>query len=227
MVRKEVIGLATLYLGDNKLLQDVSGVGYSRATSAIVTDPPYGIDYVQMPSRRKMPNGTYKVTGNALGAVIGDTQPFNPAPWLDYAEVLMWGANHYAHMLPPAMGRWLVWDKRGDIIPQRNQADCELAWVKKYGAARVYRHIWDGMVKDSERGESRVHPTQKPVAVMAWCLQFITSQLIIDPFMGSGSTGVAAVTERRQFVGVEIDPVYFDAACKRIEAAQRQQDMFR
>ena len=89
----------------------------------------------------------------------------------------------------------------------------------------MFRHHWDGMMRDSERGVPRVHPTQKPVAVMSWCLGFAPGS-VLDPFMGSGTTGVACMNLGRKFIGIEIEPKYFDISCERIENAQRQMRMF-
>ena len=130
---------------------------------------------------------------------------------------ILWGGNYFG--LPPA-SKWLVWDK----INSGDFADCELAWTNLPGAVRMIKHMWNGMLRDGEeRGQQRVHPTQKPVAVMAWCIeQAVYPATILDPFMGSGSTGVAAVRMGRQFIGIERERKYFEIACKRIEDAQRQ-----
>lgn len=102
-----------------------------------------------------------------------------------------------------------------------------MAWTNKKGVARVFRHQWDGMMRASERGVARVHPTQKPVELMKWCLQQIPdAKAILDPYMGSGTTGVASVIMGRQFIGIELDPGYFDVACKRIMEALKSPDMF-
>ncbi len=91
----------------------------------------------------------------------------------------------------------------------------------------MFRHIWDGMVRDSERGVKRVHPTQKPIALMEWCLKFMPkSELIYDPYMGSGTTGVACVRAGRAFIGCELEEEYFDAACERIRKELDSPDMF-
>jgi hypothetical protein len=131
----------------------------------------------------------------------------------------IWGGNFFGL---PAAPKWLVWDKlnSGDF------ADAELAWTNAAGAVRVVRHMWNGMLRDSERGTPRVHPTQKPVAVMKWCIEQIGQpETILDPFMGSGTTGVAAVQLGRKFIGIEIEPKYFDIACRRIDDAQRQKPL--
>jgi len=160
-------------------------------------------------------------------AISGDEEPFDPKPFLEIAPVtVLFGANHYADKLPPA-SKWLVWDKRKGFT-RNDFADCELAWTNKGGVARLINHYWNGMMRDSERGIPRVHPTQKPIAVMEWVLREVTEdgQVILDPFMGSGTTGVAAVKLGRKFIGIEIEPKYFDIACRRISDALKQPDMF-
>lgn len=195
--------------------------------SACVTDPPYGVPImVDMDFERK---GKKKKAGRATEGkkfkeVIGNDEPFDPTPFMHFKEIIMWGANHFANRLPHN-GRWLIWDKRCGLIPERNQADGEMAWCNEYGAARIFRHVWDGMVRDSERGIKRVHPTQKPVALMEWCLKYVNAQWIYDPFMGSGSTALAAVRAGKPFIGCELDEEYFDAACKRVQDAIDSPDM--
>lgn len=218
-MEKIIIGNATLYHADClEVLPLLSGV------DALVSDPPYGV-----PINTKFNLGTKgdrAADGKDFAPVHGNDAPFDPSPFLNFPTVILWGANHYAHRLPHN-GRWLVWDKRCGVTPERTQADGEMAWVSEYGAARFFRHVWDGMIKDSEKGEARVHPTQKPVVLMKWCLQFAPkAQVILDPFMGSGTTGVAVVEEGRRFIGVEYSREYFDQACKRIEAAQQQGRLF-
>jgi site-specific DNA-methyltransferase (adenine-specific)/modification methylase len=138
----------------------------------------------------------------------------------------MWGGNHFADKLATS-ACWFIWDKRAASGHTNDFADCEIAWTNLKGVARVFRHHWDGMMKASERGEPRVHPTQKPIAVMQWCIeQAGMPETILDPFMGSGTTGVAAMRLGRTFIGIEREPKYFDIACRRIEDAQRQVSLF-
>jgi site-specific DNA-methyltransferase (adenine-specific) len=194
----------TLYLGDcREILPTLGG------DMACISDPPYGIAYKSPAGRGQTARGDYPV-------IAGDTQPFDPEPFLGFPQVVLFGANHYADKLP-ASAKWLVWDKRDGGTPNNN-SDCELAWVKEGGSARLIRHLWNGMLKASEREAQRVHPTQKPIAVMEWVIEQATKpgQTVFDPFMGSGTTGVAAVRTGRKFIGVEIDKRYFDVACKRI-----------
>lgn len=222
MSRVEHIGDATLILGDcREILPTLQGV------DAVVSDPPYGIAFSHGGNDNSgIGKGKY-ATKFAKVTTEGDDVPFDPSPYLQAAPVaIMWGGNHFANMLP-ATASWLVWDKRAASQHTNDFADCELAWTNRKGVARMFRHQWDGMMKASERGESRVHPTQKPVALMEWCLRLLPdAQTILDPFMGSGTTGVACAKLGRKFIGVEIDPGYFDIACRRIEAAYRQADLF-
>src|SRR5690606_15029615 len=95
------------------------------------------------------------------------------------------------------------------------------------GAIRMFRHEWAGFRRGAEQGIERHHPTQKPVALMSWCLTHIpNAKTILDPFMGSGTTGVACVKAGRKFIGIEREPSYFDIACERIRKAYAQPDMF-
>jgi len=222
MFEREEIGDAILYRGD---CLEVMATLPDGCVDAVVTDPPYGVPINTNYNLGK--KGNRAAHGKEFAPVIGNDKEFDPSPFLNFPFVLMWGANHYAHRLPHN-GRWLIWDKRGNVQPQRTQADCELAWVSEYGAARVKYHIWDGMIKQSERGIQREHPTQKPIEVMAWSISFLPKKAttILDPFMGSGTTGVAAVQEGRKFIGIELERKYFDIACRRIEEAQRQQRLF-
>lgn len=221
--KKIQIGDCTLYLAD---CRDI--VPYLPRDMAIVSDPPYGVpimvdfDFERKGKKKKAGRAT---EGKAFKEVIGNNEEFDPKYLLPFKEVLLWGANHYAHRLPHN-GRWLVWDKRCGVIPERTQADGEVAWVNQYGALRIIRHVWDGMIKDSERGVARVHPTQKPVAVMRDFLKYIKGKTVCDPYMGSGTTGVACIKEGRSFIGVELDPAYFAAACDRIQATYTEPDLF-
>jgi hypothetical protein len=138
---------------------------------------------------------------------------------------ILWGANHYADKLPPS-ARWLVWDKRrGTAV--NDFACCEMAWTNIKGPARVLPHLWNGGVRDSERGVPRVHKTQKAIAVMEWCIGFLpNAETILDPFMGSGTTLVACAKLGRKGIGIELDPEYFQIACERVQKAYDQPDLF-
>jgi len=220
--RREQIGLATLYLGDCREIAPTL-----PRPAAVISDPPYGVP-VMLASDFGARGPARLKNGRDWGALVGNDQEFDPAPWMIAPIVCLWGANHYAHRLPHN-GKWLIWDKRCGVVPQRTQADCELAWISNYGAARMLRFLWDGVCQDEKLGP-RQHPTEKPLGVMRWCIEQARvppGGMILDPYMGSGSTGVAAVQMRHPFIGIEIEPRYFDIACRRVEQAQRQGDMFR
>lgn len=215
--REDIAEGVTLYLGDCREILPTLG-----RVDAVVTDPPYGIGYVHGDGGGKLARST---VFNRV-AVIGDDQPFDPAPWLAFPRVVLFGANHFADRLPPSSS-WLVWDKR-DGVCSNDQADCEMAWTNAGGPARLTRHLWNGMLKASEKGESRVHPTQKPIAVMEWALRQVAQpgSTVLDPYMGSGTTGVAAIRLGHPFIGIEMHEPYFDIACRRVADAHSRPDMF-
>jgi len=217
--RKEVIGDCTLYLGD--CLEVMPMIG---AVDAVVTDPPYGIGVSRIMAKQG---------GQKYGRAAAPKSYYAESGWDDNPaskELLtyiisaakysiVFGGNYFD--LPPS-SCWLVWDKQNG---ENNFADCELAWTNLPGAVRRIYWRWNGMIRKG--GEPRDHPTQKPIGVMRWCLGFVPdARTVLDPFMGSGTTGVACVKEGRRFIGIELDPDYFDIACRRIEEAYRQPDMF-
>lgn len=211
MSRVENIGDATLYLGD---CWDLLPELYA---DAIITDPPYGISYQHGGGGK----GKWNVRHSEM--IAGDDLPFNPMLALSFPECLLFGANHFAHLLPPN-GRWLVWDKK-DGMASNTFADCEFAWCSNPGASRLKRYMWNGVCRTSEIGE-RYHPNQKPVDVLLWAIGFTKGDCIADPYMGSGTTGIAALRLGRKFVGIEIDQRWFDIACRRIEQEARQPRLF-
>jgi site-specific DNA-methyltransferase (adenine-specific) len=229
--RREVIGLATLYLGDCREIAP----GLERP-AAVISDPPYG-QSLNVNVVKNGKSGGVMATRNIpnYAPVYGDDEPFDPSPWVDAADiVVLWGAHQFGDRLPK--GRLLVWDKRVGLIPELDQGDGEIAWHNRKGAVRIFRLLWSGLCvaasakQDLTADLRRHHPTQKPSEVMRWCIEQAKvppGGTILDPYMGSGSTGVAAVQMRHPFIGIEIEPRYFDIACQRIEQAQRQGDLLR
>ena len=213
-MRIEQIGDATLYLGNClDILPTLSKV------DAVLSDPPYGIAHV------KGSGGAGKHSRRNIAPIHGDTDPFDPSPWIKWPCIL-WGANHFSSRLPH--GRWLAWNKLGPLQPWDSFSDVEFAWQNIRAADRIYSLMWKGICQaDKDDSGVRGHPTQKPIRLMEWCLGFLQdAQTILDPFMGSGTTGVACANLGRKFIGIEVEPKYFDIACARIENAKRQQRLF-
>ena len=220
-MRKEIIGNATLYLGD--CLEILP----SLEADAVVSDPPYGIAYAHSGGGRAAPGARVAPKRNTA-AIAGDDQPFDPAPLLRFPKVLLFGADHYKTKLPDG-GAWICWDKHVGLGPNDSFVDAEFAWANFKVKRNVIRYLWKGVVcmKVGEDHGERYHPTTKPIGLMLRCLEFIPdAHTILDPYMGSGSTGVACMNLGRNFIGVEIEPKYFDIACERIQRAQQQQRMF-
>ena len=199
--RKEIIGDCTLYLGD---CMDVMPT--LEKVDAVVTDPPYGIN-INKSSRLSVSRG--------FGDQTWDNKPAN-LEWLDLSiPCLIWGGNYFG--LPETRG-FLVWDKNNS---GRDFADCEMAWTNQNQNARLKT------LRPMNMDGGKQHPTQKPVDIMKWSIEYLPySETILDPFMGSGTTGVACVKLGRKFIGIELDKGYFDIACKRIEEAYKQPDLF-
>ena len=202
----------TLWLGDCREILPTLG-----KVDAVVTDPPYGIELKDQKAstgahggRREIeiaPWERMKPTGNVFD-YIRHMAPYS----------IIWGGNYFADCLPPT-SKWLVWDKGQRI----NQSDGELAWTSVNGAMRIFTLNRASLALDGAE-----HTTQKPVALMEWTIKELPNgcSIICDPFMGSGTTGVAAVKLGRKFIGIEIEPKYFDIACRRISEALKQPDLF-
>lgn len=211
-----VIGNAELWHGDCRDVLPTLGA------VAIVSDPPYGIGYAHSGGGRGCHSYAEDGARNT-GPIVGDDAPFDPAHLLRFDPVVLFGADHYAQRLP--RGRWLVWDKLGGKDGWDTFSDVEVAWHNKPGAARIFRLMWKGLCQGAgqDKGAKRTHPTQKPVALMEWCIaQAGLPDVVCDPYMGTGATGIAALNLGRRFIGIEIERRFFDIACERIENAQRQ-----
>ncbi len=186
----------------------------------VLTDPPYGVnwdtDYRSMtPSPKSVVRQAGRIVAQYKHAPVkNDNKPFDPAPWLKFPKVILFGANCFSERLP--MGRWLVWDKRF-ASGAAFLADAEVAWMKGGHGVYIYAQTWQGFC----RSEKTQHPTQKPIGLMEWCIgKSRTTGLILDPFMGAGSTLVAAQNLNRQAIGIEIEEKYCEIAAKRLDAAR-------
>lgn len=159
------------------------------------------------------------VTNVDHGLMVGDDEPFDPAMFLGFPKVILWGAIHYANRLPNST-RWLVWDKR-DGIDSDDNADCEMAWTNLRGPARLHRQLWKGICRAGEENIAisggKLHTFQKPIALMRWCIGIAgDAQTILDPFMGSGTTIRAAKDLGRKAIGIEINEAYCEIAANRL-----------
>jgi DNA modification methylase len=205
--RKEIIGDCTLYLGDClEVMPTLDKV------DAMLTDPPYGIGDIMVGSGRFA--GLCKKMGGENG---WDTKPPPSKVFINDFPTIAWGGNYLS--LPPSRG-WLVWAKNNATT---TFASVELAWSNMEFNAKH----WIGPV-GCPINEKAGHPTQKPLALMKWCIGFLPedAQTILDPFMGSGTTGVACAKLGRKFIGIELDEDYFNIACERIRKAYDQPDLF-
>jgi len=190
----------TIYHGDCR------EVLLSLAYDAVVSDPPYGMGW-NTDTTRFSGGASSRGRGRKAPRVIGDDMPFNPTPWLGAEHVILWGANHYASRLP--VGTTLVWIKRNDAAFGTFLSDAEIAWEKGGHGVYCFRDL-------SMAGETRTrtHPTQKPIPLMSWCVGR-TDGVVLDPFMGSGTTLVAAKNLGRKAIGIELEEEYCEFAAKR------------
>ena len=204
IIKEERIGDCRLILGDCLEVMPLIG-----SIDAVVADPPYGI-------------GADKGVGKYGRLKAGKQRWDSAAPdvsWIINYPAIIWGGNYFD--LPPSRC-YLVWDK-GAGFRGRDFAECEMAWCSFDGNARVFSR--DPLAKQDYKDKQ--HPTQKPISLMQWCLGFLPdAETILDPFMGSGTTLVACAKMGRKGIGIELDPDYFDIACKRVEQAYAQPDLF-
>jgi DNA modification methylase len=206
--RRVEIGDCVLYEGD--CLQVMPTLG---AVDAVVTDPPYGLgDWNNRGSNAGGPFDS-SITQDWDKPVSADVL----SPLFDASRYqIIWGSNYIGNL--PRTKQMLVWNKG---IRGMHFNDCEIAWCSQWReASRVFDLSPSGQIKQ--------HPTQKPLSLMKWCVRLLPADAvtILDPFMGSGTTGVACVNLGRKFIGIECDAKYFDIACKRIEEAYKQPRLF-
>lgn len=217
IVREERIGDCRLILGDC-----LEVMKFLDPVDLVLTDPPYGIQADKgfggfggfgAPIARRQYEGNWDDTRPEKAVFDAIIEAGDSA--------VIFGGNYFTDFLP--VGRqWFVWDKK-NTMP--TFSDCELAWTNiDRKSVKLLTYEYNGLIG---KREERVHPTQKPVEVMQWCIQVAKNpQTILDPFMGSGTTLVACAKLGRKGIGIEIDPDYFDIACKRVEEAYRQPDLF-
>ena len=200
-MKKVEIGDATLYLGDCMDILPTLG-----QVDAVITDPPYGINIANNPVRQAHEKSNWDASI--------PPQEIIDAMLKEGRVQIIWGGNYFD--LPPTQC-FLIWDK---MQPYNfSLAMCEMAWCSKKSPAKMHRQ--------SVLSYAKEHPTQKPVELMVWCIEQAGDvETILDPFMGSGTTGVAAIQMGRKFIGIEREQKYFEIACKRIEQAAAQGQLF-
>ena len=198
---------------------------------AVIMDPPYGIGlqragFGDAGGRTVRTRGGKVTTGFANyakhggPAIHGDKEGALLEPWLDFPQMMFWGADHLRSQIPPG-GRFVCWDKLGERDAYDDYSDVEFGWHSRKGKATKIYHLWKGICRNRTGGDNatRVHPMQKPIRVMEWCVEQCRLEpgaLILDPYMGSGTTAIAAFKRKMKFVGVEIDRRWFDVAVERI-----------
>lgn len=204
-----------IYHGDNR---DVTHEVMSGVVDLVLTDPPYGMAWDTDSTRFTGGSITRGEGRRDWGEVQGDQYPFDPSPWLCYQRVILWGANHYADRLP--LGTTLVWIKKPAATFGTFLSDAEIGWQK--GGYGVYCHHKNFPPPSRmAEGEGRcLHPTQKPLSLMTWCLMrshLPEGALILDPFMGSGTTLRAAKNLGYHAIGIETEERYCEVAARRLQ----------
>ena len=213
------LGNHRLMCGDATKEEDVNKLINNNNIDLLYTDPPYGINIKGDRTARNTglaPNHKFKdFKDDSIDYAITAIKIINN---LKIPRQVWWGANYYCHFLPLS-NNWFVWDKRVDDKMKDTQSDCEMAWVKsKWSSIRIFRHLWKGFNKDSERNQQKVHPTQKPVALAKWSFDYFRDvKSVLDLFGGSGSTLIACEKTNRICCMMELDTHYCDVIIKRWE----------
>jgi len=188
--------------------------------TAVISDPPYGMGWNPDATRFTGGDGKRNNRHKVHEPIVGDDQPFEPAPWLDCEKVILFGANHYANKLPA--GTTLVWLKKSKKAFGSFLSDAEIGWMK--GGSGVYCHE-DLSMNGAGANFPSLHPNQKPISLMHWCLEkakVTADDVVLDPYMGSGTTAIACLQLGIPFIGIEIDEKHYLTAEDRIKEFQRQ-----
>ncbi len=200
---------------------DCRQVSIQPTNKFLITDPPYGVKTNTKNADRAIV--TDQCARKNYASVFGDDKSFDPAHLLKYPRSVIFGATNFVDKLPASNG-WIVWDKTGKgkahSTNGKGQADGELAWSNITGGVRIFAHAWMGFVKESEHN-LRVHPTQKPIALFRWILELWgrEGEVIVDPYLGSGSSLVACAELGFKAIGIEIVEEYCKVASERVDQA--------
>ena len=217
------IGNHRLMCGDATSEEDVDKLMNGQKADMVFTDPPYGINVPSDNSKRGKKTSLMKGGLKHVEFKDDSTQyaikAFKICEELKIPVQVWFGANYYAHSIPET-NNWLVWDKRVEEKMSNTNSDCELAWVKsENNSVRIFRHLWNGLIKESENKERRVHPTQKPIKLAEWCFNRYCPEgkKILELFGGSGSTLIACEQLNRNCYMMELDPKYCQVIIDRIK----------
>lgn len=188
-----------------------------KSIDLIITDPPYGIGVTKMKLGNARNQGFHRGDWDNF---IPDKAYFNEMLRISKNQVIF-GANYFCKLLPDSRG-WIVWDKNNGAS---SFADGELIYTSMDYPLRIKKVHWVGSAPKWEDTKGKIHPTQKPVEIIKYCIDYISKKnniiSVLDPFMGSGSTGVACINTNRNFIGIEKDDKYFEIAKNRIYKAQQ------
>jgi DNA modification methylase len=218
-----LLGKHRIMCGNSTKKEDVDRLMGPQRVGLLITDPPYGVSIVGQVDKATG-KGRIGSGGKMYSPIVGDETTetakkiYRLSQEIGIKKVILWGGNYFTDFLPPSPC-WIIWDKRGDTS-SNNFADCEIAWTSLASPARMYRQIWNGYTREGKRdveGLKRVHPTQKPVGLFAFCINNYSEpeEIILDLFLGSGPALIAAEQLGRICYGMEIDPIYCDVICKR------------
>ena len=197
-----------------------------KSIDLVLCDPPYGIDVIKKTFQHKnskpgkcLAHKTYWQDNGWDKQAIG--QEYLEEIMRVSKDIILWGGQYYLDYLGNA-NCWIIWDKENDGV---DQANFEMAWTTFKTSNRIFRYLWRGMLQANMKDKDfKYHPTQKPISLMRYCIEKYSekNKTVLDPFMGSGTTGVACKELGRNFIGIEIDKGYFDIAKKRIDQATQE-----
>ena len=216
-----LLGDHRLLCGDSTKTEDVERLMAGAKAAAIISDPPYGMNYTGCAAGAQ--EGMQRSQRRAVVPVVGDDVPFDPWPVVRSfgtpPEVMLWGGDWFYNKLPPG-GSIVVWDKRASIAADATPgAPFEILWSMNRRAREFIRHPWGGWINKEKGEQERHHPTQKPVLCMSYPIDRASERgdVVADPFLGSGTTLIAAEQLGRKCYGMEISPAYCDVIVKRWE----------
>lgn len=213
------LGEHRLMCGDSTNPDHIDELLDGDVPSMVFADPPYGIkaasQYADGSKRGNVRRGKFDDIANDDSTEVAIASSGLLLSMFPNSVHIWWGANYYANALPPS-SCWIIWDKE-----QTSQfADGELAWTNQKTAVRIFKHQWNGMIRASERGEKRIHPTQKCKALVTWCGELYgkPNDIILDPFAGSGTVLMAAVDMGDRLVRcMEYSDIYCEKIMRRFE----------